>query len=571
MKKINYLASLILAALVLSSCGGLNKMQQNASDISYNVVPEILETHAGEVEVTITGTFPEKYFNKKATVEAIPVLVYDGGETAFESVTLQGESVEENNEVINFAGDKFTYNAKVPFVKEMRVSELMLRAKASVKDKSVDFDPVKLADGVITTPTYVKKDGAPIMMKDNFKRVIPKSQMADIHYLINVANVRGSELRAEDIEALKDFIKKANEAGNMEFSGTSISAYASPDGEYDFNDKLSQKRSVSAETFLSRELKRAQVEKAQAEGFIAQKATPEDWEGFQELMEKSTIEDKDLILRVLSMHSDPVVREREVKNISAAYKIIADDILPQLRRSKISVNVDLIGFSDEEILEYLESNPDTLGLEECLFGATLAGKDLDKMLAFYQLAVEKNSDCIRAHNNVGYTYMHMDKVAEAKAAFEKAKAIKDIDVVKNNLGYVALMEGDLEGAKTLFTSLEKPTKESNYGLGIISIVEGKYQEAINYMGTDPTFNLALAKLLNGDAAGAKTTIDAVDADNAWVYYLRAIVGARTDAEDYMFNNLRSSVGKNADMKEMAKTDLEFFKYFENDTFKSIVE
>jgi tetratricopeptide (TPR) repeat protein len=546
-------------------------MQQNASDISYKVVPEILETHAGEVEVTITGTFPEKYFNKKATVEATPVLVYDGGETAFESVTLQGESVEENYEVINYTGDKFTYTSKVPFVKEMRVSELMLRAKASMKDKSVDFDPVKLADGVITTPTYVQKKGVPIMMKDNFKRIIPKSQMADIHYLINVANVRGSELKAEDITALKDFIKKANEAENMKFTGTAISAYASPDGEYDFNDKLSQKRSVTAETFIDRELKRAKVEEATEPGFIGKQATPEDWEGFKELMEKSTIEDKDLILRVLSMHSDPVVREREIKNISAAYKIIADDILPQLRRSKIAVNVEVIGFSDEEIVEYLESNPDTLGLEECLYGATLVGKDYDKMLAFYQLAVKKNPDCIRAHNNVGYTYMHMGKVAEAKTAFEKAKALKDIDIVKNNLGYVALLEGDLEGAKTLFTSLEKPTEESNFGLGIISIVEGKYQEAVNYMGTKPTFNLALAKLLNGDAAGAKTTIDAVDSDNEWVYYLRAIVGARTGAEDYMFNNLRSSVGKNADMKEMAKTDLEFFKYFENDTFKSIVE
>ncbi len=571
MKKINYLASLILAVLVLSSCGGLNKMQQNASDISYKVVPEILETHAGEVEVTITGTFPEKYFNKKATVEATPVLVYDGGETAFESVTLQGESVEENNEVISYAGDKFTYTSKVPFVKEMRVSELMLRAKASMKEKSVDFDPVKLADGVITTPTYVQKHGVPIMMEDNFKRVIPKSQMADIHYLINVANVRGSELRAEDIEALKDFIKKANETENVEFSGTAISAYASPDGEYDFNDKLSQKRSVSAETFLSRELKRAKVEKAQEEGFITKQATPEDWEGFKELMEKSTMEDKDLILRVLSMHSDPVVREREIKNLSEAFEVLKDDILPKLRRSKLSVNVNVIGFSDEEILEYLESNPDTLGLEECLYGATLVGKDLDKMLAFYQLAVKKNPECIRAHNNVGFTYMHMGKVAEAKAAFEKAKGLKDIDVVKNNLGYVALLEGDLEGAKTLFTSLDKPTEESNYGLGIISVVEGKYQEAVNYMGTNPTFNLALAKLLNGDAAGAKSTVDAMDADNAWVYYLKAIIGARMQNEDYMFNNLRSSVGKSADMKEMAKTDLEFFKYFENDTFKSIVE
>jgi hypothetical protein len=571
MKKINYLAALFLAVLVLSSCGGLNKMKQDAGDISYNVVPEILETHAGEVEVTITGTFPEKYFHKKATVEATPVLVYEGGETAFESVSFQGESVEANNEVINFTGDNFTYTSKVPFVKEMRVSELMLRATASIKDNSVDFDPVKLADGVVTTPTYVYKHGVPIKMKDNFKRVIPKAQMADIHYLINVANVRGSELRSEDIDALKEFIKKANEAENVEFSGTSISAYASPDGEYDFNDKLSQKRSVSAETFINRELKRAKVEAVQEEGFIAKKATAEDWDGFKELMEKSTIDDKDLILRVLSMHSDPVVREKEIKNIAAAYKVIADEVLPKLRRSKISVNVDVIGFSDEEIVEYLESNPDTLGLEECLYGATLVGKDLEKMLAFNQLAAEKAPKCIRAHNNVGCTYMYMGKVAEAKAAFEKAKELKDIDIVKNNLGYVALMEGDMEGAKTLFTSLEKPTDESNYGLGIISVTEGKYQEAVNYFGTKPSYNLALAKLLNGDNAGAKSTIDAVEMENEWVYYLKAVIGARMQDDDYMFDNLRSSVGTNAEMKEMAKTELEFFKYFENDTFKSIVE
>lgn len=546
-------------------------MKQNAGDISYNVVPEILETHAGEVEVTITGTFPEKYFNKKATVEATPVLVYEGGETAFESVSLQGESVEANNEVISFTGDKFSYTSKVPFVEEMRVSELMLRATASIKDQSVDFDPVKLADGVITTPTYVHKHGVPIKMKDNFKRVIPKTQMADIHYLINLANVRGTELRSEDIDALKEFIKEANEAENVKFSGTAISAYASPDGEYDFNDKLSQKRSVSAETFIDRELKRAKVEAATEEGFIAKQATPEDWDGFKELLEQSTIDDKDLILRVLSMHSDPVVREKEIKNIAAAYTVLADEILPKLRRSKISVNVDVIGFSDEEILEYVDSNPDTLGLEECLYGATLVGKDLDKMLKFNELAAQKVPKCIRAHNNVGCTYMYMGKVPEAKAAFMKAKEIKDIDLVKNNLGYVALLEGDLEAAKTLFTSLEKPTDESNYGLGIISITEGKYQEAVTYLGTDPSFNLALAKLLNGDNAGAKSTIDAVDMDHEWVYYMRALVGARMQDDDYMFDNLRSSVGKNAEMKEKAKTELEFFKYFENDTFKSIVE
>ncbi|GAJ01126.1 unnamed protein product, partial [marine sediment metagenome] len=273
--------------------------------------------------------------------------------------------------------------------------------------------------------------------------------------------------KAEDIEELKNYVKESNEKVNYKFTGTEILAYASPDGEFDFNEKLAGKRSVTAEKFIDRELKRTKVEAATGEGFITKTSTPEDWDGFKKLMEESQVEDKDLILRVLSMHSDPVVREREIKNIAEAYKEIAKDILPKLRRSQIKVNVDVIGFSDEEIADYFVSNPDTLNLEETLFAATLT-EDMDKKLSIYKLATEKAPKCFRAWNNVGCTYMHLGKVSEAKEAFEKAKELKDTDTVKTNLGYVAILEGDLDKAHEYFNSVSEPGKEVNYGLGIIS-------------------------------------------------------------------------------------------------------
>jgi len=571
MKKIKTLTSIILAVVVLSSCNSLDKMSKNHGDVSYKVVPEVLEEQGGEVALSITGTFPEKYFVKKAVIEATPILVYEGGETAYKSVVLQGESVEDNNKSISYDGGNFNYSDMVSFTEEMRKSELMLRITGTMKSKTVSFDDVKLADGVIATSTYVWKKSEPILMKDKFQRIIPDSKMAEILYLINRANIRGSELKSEDIETLKKCLKKVEAADNLEFINTVISSYASPDGEYDFNEKLSQKRAVSAERFLDRELKRAKVEDAEKEGFVKSETTAEDWDGIKELMEKSTIEDKELILRVLSMYSDPAVREKEIKNISAAYKEIADEVLPMLRRSKIKVNINKIGFSDEEIKDYVFSKPDTLGLEELLYAGTLTD-DKNKQLKIYTLALEKFPKCVRAANNVGYVYMEQGEIDKAKAAFEKAQGLHDNDVVKSNLGYACLLSGEKDKAKDYFTSVGKPGKEVNNGLGIISIIDGKYPEAINYFGTKPSYNGALARVLNDDFEGAKAMLDNLDAGSSpWVYYLKAIVGANMEDETYMTSNLKSAVQSDPKMKDLAKKDLEFGAYFENETFKSIVQ
>ena len=570
MKKVSYFVSLVLAVALLSSCGGLNKMLKEAGNVNYQVEPEVLEAHSGNVAVTITGSFPESYFNKKATLEAVPVLVYEGGETKFESVTVQGEDVEANNEEIKFTGDNFTYSATIPFNEEMRVSELILKITASMGDNSVTLPDVKLADGVVATSTLAKKYGHPILIGDMFKRVIPESKKADIHYVINRANVRGSELKAEDIDALKTYLMEAAEKVNYKITGTEISAYASPDGPLELNEKLSGKRAETAGAFFTRELKKAKIEEGKEEGFLKTTKTAEDWDGFKELLQKSDVQDKELILRVLSMHSDPVVREKEIKNMSEAFEVLKDDILPKLRRSKLIVNVDVVGFSDEEILNYIETNPDTLGLEAILFAATLT-EDAEKQLKYYEMASKKAPKCFRAVNGMGYTLMKMGKVEESEKAFTKAQELKDGDYVKNNLGFVALVQGDLEKAEGYFTSMEKLTDESNFGLGVINIINGNYSDAVNYFGTTPSFNSALAKLLDGNNTGAKNTLEAIDHKCPWGDYLKAVVGARMDDENYMIENLKAAVAAIDELKALAKTDMEFGKYFENADFKSIVE
>jgi Flp pilus assembly protein TadD/outer membrane protein OmpA-like peptidoglycan-associated protein len=531
----------------------------------------VLQTDAGLVNVTIKGVFPDKYFDKKTTLTATPVLTYTGGETAFDKVqVVQGESVQGNNQVITYNGGNFTYTGVVPYKDAMKVSELMLQVKAKRGAKSVDFDPVKLADGVIATSTLVEKHGKAIMMKDNFVRVIPENQIADINYLINQYNVRPAELKAEDISKLKEYIKSVSTDPNRQLKGVVVNSYASPDGTMKINEPLSANRGTSADKFLKNEF--VKIEAAKAAGFFDEKTTPEDWDGFKAEVEKSTLQDKDLILRVLSMYSDPDVREKEIKNMSAAFEALKTDILPRLRRSKMIVNVDKVGRSDEQILAQAKSDPSVLSLEEMLYAATLT-TDANEQLKFYQAAAASNPKCIRAANDIGYTYMTLGKTDEAIAAFEKAKAIENNDVIKNNLGFASLVKGDLVKAEEYFNSMTSATPESKWGLGVIAITKGEYDKAVNYFGTEPCFNLALAQVLKGDVNKAKATLDSMKemCKCGKPSYLKAVVGARLDDKNYMLAGLREAIGFNADWKAYAKTDIEFAKYFNDDTFKSVVQ
>lgn len=574
MKK-NYIIYSVLflaAAVAFSGCTGLKKMKKKQGLITYQQTPNPLEMHGDSVVLNVTGNFPPKYYKKKVTCEITPVFKnINGQEIPFKTIKVQGEKVQDNNPVIKtLDGGKFNYSAKVAYTPDMRIGDVNIKIHAFVKSKFVDFDPVTIGKGTIATPGLLEKDAKPILAKDNFVRIFPEQKEASILYTINQANVRPQELTKAEMKELKKYLEATKQNARKEIKGVNISSYASPDGPEDLNTKLSDNRGTSANSTIKEQFKK--YEKAKEQGFFNTKATPEDWEGFQKLMSESDIADKDLVLRVLSMYSDPIQREKEIKNISKAFTQIADKVLPKLRRSQIKVNVDSIGRSDEEIIKTFDSLPSALSVEELIYGATLS-KDLNRQLAFYKAAANQYSNDWRGFNNAGFVLVQQGNLNEAKEQFEKAKALNaGNNIVLNNLGVIALREGDFAKAEEYFKSASGAGNEVNYNLGICDIKKGDYNGAVAKFGSYCTFNAALAKLLSGNPDAASKAIDcAEDKDRDMMYYLKAIIGARQGNTDLMYNSLRAAISKNAKLVEMAKTDMEFAKSFNDDTFKSIVK
>ncbi|MGQ1889063.1 TPR end-of-group domain-containing protein [Thermophagus sp. OGC60D27] len=570
--RINLFATVTLAAL-LASCSGLDKMKDNAPDVKYTVTPEVLEAHGGKVPVTIKVQIPGGYFDKKTEIEATPVLVYEGGETAYAPYRLQGESVDGNAKVISYSnGGQFTYEGSVDYNENMRVSDLVVRITATKGETTLDFEPVKIAEGVIATSQLMGKKGTIAALgEDHFQRITPEVGEADIHFLIQRSNVRRSELTKEDVKTLEEFVKASKEAENKSFKNANISSYASPDGPIDLNTRLAEQRQNAAKKYLDRILKKNGVEGATAEDFFELRSTPEDWEGFKELVQNSDIEEKDLILRVLSTYSDPEVRESEMKNMAATYKVLAEKILPQLRRSVMKVNVEVMGKSDAEISELAATSPADLNLEEILYAATLTN-NLDDQLKIYKAALNQHSNCWRAQNNIGVVLFNKGDVEGAKGAFEKANSMKANEpVVLNNLGVIALYNDDVDTAKEYFDSAAGAGAALDNNLGVLALYNGNYDEAVRYFGNATTSNAALAKLLNGNYDSALATLNAIDAEVGLKHYLKAIIGARQNDTDMLFAELRKAVELDSSLKELAATDMEFGRYFEDASFKQIVQ
>ncbi|MFN8207606.1 MAG: hypothetical protein U0T82_09395 [Bacteroidales bacterium] len=580
MKKhsISYFALFLAGILLLSSCGSLDKMKKAASLIKYEASPNPLELKGNDVSLaSVKVSYPGKFFQKKAVMQMTPVLQYGGKEIALESFTVQGESVEGNNPKIKYLeGGPYTANTFKPiaYTDDMATSTLVIKAEAwfaGKETKKIALPDVTVGAGVLNSQKLVMIDPKPISMGDKFVRTTSDSYQSEILYMINKADVRAAETKKDGIKKLQDYIKATQANPAKQLKGIEVSAYASPDGPLDLNTDLSKDRQKTAADYLKKELKKAKMTDAEKNELWTLLNTPEDWDGFKALLEASTIKDKELVLRVLSMYQDPVVREKEIKNMAATFEEIAEQILPQLRRSKITAKVDVVGHSDEEILALFASNPDSLQLEELLYAGGKLATSNEQKLAIYQKAADKFPGCVRAQNNVGFIYVLMNKPAEAKVAFEKAQAIKDLDIVKNNLGVVALMQGDLETSGNLFTAVAQNVDVANYNNGIIQIIKGNYDVAVKYFGNTPEFNTALAKFLNKDTDGAMSTLSNVKSDDAKVYYLKAVIGARGDNTEVLFTNLRTAVGKDASLKAKAKTDLEFRKYVANEAFKAIVE
>jgi len=584
MKTIRYLIvlSFTIGALIFSGCSGLQKMKKNAGLIQFKTTPKTLETHAGKVDVSIDTKFPGKYFDKKATLVATPVLKYDGGETAFNSTNLQGENVKANNKVINYDnGSSIAYKGAVDFNKAMNLSDLEVRMVASKGKKEVVFNPVKIARGVIATSTfYANMPKAIIGVRreanntgkydpniDPFQRIVPDELMADIHYLINKADLRDDEIEADDIKKIQEYTKDAYNSKNKELKGVQITAAASPDGTIDLNTELAAKRKDTSAEFMKESLRKSGVETN-----LKTRYTPEDWDGFKELMEKSNIRDKDLILRVLSMYTDPEVREREIKNLSIAFTSVAEDILPQLRRARILTSIELIGKADEEILALAESNPSALNPAELLYAATLT-ENPDKKLSVYQSFIKIYPTDWRGPNNAGYILVKQMKYAEAKPMFEKAEKLKSNEsIVKNNLGAIALYEGKLKEAEEYFGAAAGSGSEVSYNQGLLNLKKGEYSKAVRYFEDDADVNTALARILNGDNSGALKDLEAFTLPNCYMKeYLKAVIGARTAKENMVIESLKAAIGINPEMKAKASTDMEFAGYFDNAKFKALVQ
>ena len=548
-------------------------MKKSASGIKYEVKPEVLETHAGNVDLVIEARYPEKFFNKKAIVVATPVLKTPTGDVEFKPLTLQGESVTANNKVVNYAsGGKVSYNGIVPYTKEMRQSELIIKVEASMKAKKVNFAPVKIADGVISTPTLLANNaGEVIIAPDKFQRIIPETYQADINFDINRAEVKKGEMKSDDVTALKDKVSAANAKSNYDIKKINISSYASPDGKLDLNDKLAKERSKTSSNFFKKELETMKVTKADQTEFYKIMSTAEDWDGFKEKVSQSSIQDKDLILRVLSMYNDPDVREKEIRNISAAFTELTSQILPALRRSKFEVNVDVIGKSDQELLKIATSKPSDLTVEEVLYAATLT-KDVKVQNGIYKAATEKFSNDFRTWNDLGMTAVLLGDMKSAKTALEKANSVKANDpIVMNNLGVVALAEGEFGKAEGLFRGAAGAGSQVDHNMGIVNVKNGTYSQAVTNFGSACLFNAALAQTLNKDYAKALKTLDCIAVPTGMTNYLKAVVYARQGQNANVFKSLEAALAAQADLKQLAKTDLEFGKLFEDAKFKALVQ
>ena len=556
----------LLMAMVVALFSSCSKKMGELSADYFTVTPQVLEAVGGKVPATINGKFPEKYFNKKAVVEVTPVLKWNGGEAKGQPATFQGEKVEGNDQTISYKmGGSYTMKTSFDYVPEMAKSELYLEFKATIGKKVVTIPAVKVADGVISTSELVNNtlgNSNPALGEDAFQRIIKEKHDANIMFLIQQANIRSSELKTA-----KEFNKEVanvNEAANKKISNIEVSAYASPDGGVSLNTTLAENREGNTTKMLSKDLKKAKIDAP-----IDAKYTAQDWEGFQELVSKSNIQDKELILRVLSMYQDPAQREQEIKNISSVYKTLADEILPQLRRSRLTLNYEIIGKSDEEIAKLASSNPSELNVEELLYAATLTN-DPAKQEAIYTQATKQFPNDYRAFNNLGKLAYQAGNVDKAESYFKKAASVNASPEVNMNLGLISLIKGDKAAAETYFGKAAG-TKELGESMGNLYIAQGQYERAVNSFGDSKTNSAALAQILAKDYNKAKNTLANVERPDAYTDYLMAVLGARTNNSSMVTSSLKSAVAKDPSLAKKAATDLEFAKYFTNADFMNIIK
>ena len=551
MKKRNYLLLSAASVLFMASC---SKMGPLSAD-NFTVTPNPLESQGGKVAATVNGTFPEKYMKKKAVVTVTPELRYANGQVAKgQSATFQGEKVMGNQTISYKVGGRYTMKTSFDYVPEMQKSDMYLTFDARKGKKVYNVPAVKVADGVIATSELYRRTLASengVIAPDTFQRVNAKKQEANIKFLINQANIRKSELKNNSVQEFIEMLKKINaDREGFNIQNVEIQAYASPEGGVKFNDKLAGQRKNQSEKYVKSTLKKTKVDAALDAHYTAQ-----DWEGFQKLVAASNLQDKDVILRVLSMYEDPQEREQQIRNMSAGFQELANGILPELRRSRLIINYETIGRSDEQIKEQYKNDASKLSADELLYSATL-DETPAKQEEIYKKTVEAYPNDYRAYNNLAALALAKgDKQAAQQYAAKAAQLGSDTPEAQANLGLISLINGNVQDAER---AISKGANSENVkaALGALNIAKGNYAQAESDFGKTASNTAALAQILNKNYAAAAKTLDKVDNPNAMTDYLHAIAAARRGNKFAAASYLKEALQKDASLKEYADNDLE---------------
>lgn len=547
-----------VAVAMLTSCGGGLK---SLSADNFKVVPNPLETEGGQVQATINGMFPEQYMNRKAVVTVTPELRYtkNGVQQAVkgQSATFQGEKVMGNDQTISYLlGGHYTMKTAFPYEAAMQQSDLFLTFDAKVGKKEVKVPAVKVATGVIATSELYHQtvsSAQPCVAPDAFQRITEQKLDANVKFLIQQAELRKSELQSNSVQ---DFVKLlqqiARDQEGLNLSNVEISAYASPDGGLKLNEQLANKRQQNTESYVRQQLKNANLE-----GGISSEYTAQDWEGFQELVKASNIQDKDVILRVLSMYQDPQEREQQIKNMSQGFRELAEGVLPELRRARMTINYEVIGRDDEQIFNQYQQDASKLSVEELIYAASIANTDREREDILKTTARLYTQDA-RAYNNLGTLAMQQGNYEEAKRYFQQAQAVQKLPETSANLGLMALQQGDVQTAENLIAQSSGASGLAE-ALGNLHLAQGNYALAQQDFGYRPSNSAALAQLLNKDYARAQQTLKNIKNPDGITDYLAAIVQARQENYDAAASFLRSALQKNPGLKTYADKDLELVK------------
>lgn len=584
MRKMNLksLAAIVIVALIVASCG-LGKMVKKYPTVKYEITPEVLETNGGKISVTVKGTMPPKYFHKKAIVDFTPVIKYEGGEVALKTLTLQGEKAKgSGGTVIKYKeGGSFSYTDIVAYKPEMNKSELRVNVKAKIK-KEVPLGDRKLADGVIYTSERINEDYTTNEAEHKFQKEELVTNAANLYFPfaeykidMKLPNNKKKE-NADLLNALKEFSVNGWKKKSIE-----INAWASPEGEINFNQNLSEGRAKAAQDMMKKFIDEETNKRAKAKNASKPikdstqydiKANGEDWKGFVAELEKSNFKDKNIILNVVNAQNDVTKRQQEINKMVVVYKEVEDDILPGLRKAEIKINSLKPSRTDEQIAALSTTTPDSLKLEELLYAATLTN-DVNVKLKIYKSATTVFPQDWRGYNNAAYIDIKSNNLDEATSLLEKANTLSPNNgMVLNNQGAIAAMKKDYDNAKTLFETAQQNGQNASYNIGIINLRKGDYAAALaSFSGVTCNYNLALAQLLSKDNASATTTIDCIKEKTAYSYYLMAIAGARTNNIGMLTEGLTKAIQLDGKYKAQAKDDREFLKFFSNAQFQDAVK